>query len=61
MAQQLIEQPGRLTKLIGAMVLKEMARKALLKAVDSFVCRGVKKSEWECLKSQMGLRSNPCR
>ena len=45
MAQQLIEQPGRLTKLIGAMVLKEMARKALLKAVDSFVCRGVEKSE----------------
>ena len=30
MAQQLIEQPGRLTELIGAMVLKDMARKALL-------------------------------
>ena len=43
MVQQLVDQPDRLAKLIGAMALKEMAKQALVEAIDSFVCRGVEK------------------
>ena len=45
MAQQLIQQSDRLAKLIGAMALKKMAQEALVKAVNSFMCRGVEESE----------------
>ena len=45
MAQQLIQQSDRLAKLIGAMALKKMAQEALVKVVNSFMCRGVEESE----------------
>ena len=45
MAQQLIQQSDRLAKLIGAMALKKMAQEALVKAVNSFMCRGVEESK----------------
>lgn len=45
MVEQLLSQPGQLTKLLAAIALKKLAKQALISAVDSLVCRGVEQSE----------------
>lgn len=52
MAEQLVQQPDHLAKLLAAIALKKLAKQALIEAVDSLLCRGVDKSEIKALMEE---------